>query len=94
MAADVFVNFLERKLAEHWVQKVVPADPILQTHARRVIEQQFAERERFELSERIKAAAAEVVIPDNIKHQVEEVLKRRPDLSWDIAVEHILGTVA
>jgi Topoisomerase 6 subunit A/Spo11, Toprim domain len=38
MSSGVFVSFLERKLIEHGVHKVVPTDDVLEQHARRVIE--------------------------------------------------------
>jgi hypothetical protein len=44
MTAPVFVAFLERKLAEHGVSKVVPDESVLEQHARRVIEQGLAEK--------------------------------------------------
>ena len=37
MSSGVFVQFLERKLTEHGVHKVVPDDDVLEQHARRVI---------------------------------------------------------
>ena len=37
MPADVFVRFLERKLAEHGIGKVVPGNEVLEQHARHVL---------------------------------------------------------
>ena len=37
MPADVFVRFLERKLAEHGIGKVVPGNDVLEQHARHVL---------------------------------------------------------
>jgi hypothetical protein len=37
MTADVFVRFLERKLTEHGIRKVVPGDDVLEQHAPQVL---------------------------------------------------------
>jgi hypothetical protein len=42
MTSDVFVAFLERKLAEHGVTKVILDKAVLESHARRLLEQQLA----------------------------------------------------
>ena len=55
MPADVFVGFLERKLAEHGVRKVVPDRGTLERHARRVIEQRLAEEALRENRARLQA---------------------------------------
>ena len=58
MTAPVFVAFLERKLAEHGVRKVVPDESVLEQHARRVIEQGLAEKVLNELRATLREEAA------------------------------------
>ena len=42
MPSDVFIAFLEGKLTEAGVEKVVPDDAVLEQHARRLFAQKFA----------------------------------------------------
>jgi hypothetical protein len=44
MTAPVFIDFLERKLAEQGVRKIMPEREILERHARRVIEQRLVDK--------------------------------------------------
>ena len=47
MSSDVFVRFLERKLIEHGVHKVVPTDDVLEQHARRVIDHEHSSTKQW-----------------------------------------------
>lgn len=86
MPADVFVGFLERKLTEHGVRKVVPDDTVLERHARRVIEQRLVDKVLQENRSTVQAEAASVALPDDLDGQVRAILASRPELSWDDAV--------
>jgi hypothetical protein len=90
MTAPVFVAFLERKLAEHGVRKVVPDDDILEHHARRVIKQQLAQNVLDDNRLALEAEAAARPLPGDLAKQVASVLARRPELSWDAAVAFLL----
>ena len=70
MPADVFVGFLERKLAEHGVRKVVPDRATLERHARRVIEQGLAEEALRENRARLQAEAASAALPADLDDRV------------------------
>jgi hypothetical protein len=90
MPADVFVGFLERKLAEHGVRKVVPGRGVLEDHARRMIEQELAERELRGRAAARRAAAAAVALPADLADRVRALLERRPELPWDRAVGEVV----
>jgi hypothetical protein len=90
MPADVFVGFLERKLAEHGARKVVPDDDTLECHARRVIEQGLAEDAMRESRTRLQAEAASATVPEDLGDRVRAVLERRPELPWDRAVAAVI----
>jgi hypothetical protein len=42
MTSPQLISFIEEKLAEHGVEKLVPDDAVIANHARRLIEQQLA----------------------------------------------------
>ena len=44
MPADVFVRFLERKLTEHGICKVVPGNDVLEQHARHLLTRALTNR--------------------------------------------------
>lgn len=90
MSADVFVGFLERKLAKHGIRKVVPDRDTLEQHARRVIEQRLTEKVLRESRAGLRAQAASTALPQDLRDRVESVLMRRPELSWDLAVATVL----
>ena len=91
MPADAFVGFLERKLAEHGVRKVVPDRATLERHARRVIERRLAEAALRENRARLQAKAASAELPEDLDARVRSVLGHRPELAWDLAVAAVLG---
>jgi hypothetical protein len=91
MTAPVFVAFLQRKLAEHGVLKVVPDESVLERHARRVIEQGLAEKVLDEVRTTLREKAASATLPDDLRTQVSAVLVERPELSWDLAVSALIA---
>ena len=74
MSSGVFVQFLERKLTEHGVHKVVPDDDVLEQHARRVITRTLLNMRLDEIRPQVDAAAARVELPSDLRQQVEAAL--------------------
>ena len=89
MAADVFVRFLEHKLVEHGVRKVVPGDDVLAQHARQVVTLAFTNKALEEIRAKAEADAAAVALPADLRRQVVAALKRQPDIPWDLAVADV-----
>jgi hypothetical protein len=92
MPADAFVGFLERKLAEHGVRKVVPDSGTLERHARRVIERRLVEEALRENRARLQAEAASAALPADLGDRVRLLLEQEPDLPWDRAVAAVVGS--
>ncbi len=90
MPADVFVNFLERKLARHGVRKVVPDRRTLECQARRVVEQELTKAVLAENRARIRAEAAAAALPADLDARVRNLLDRCPELPWDAAVAAVV----
>jgi hypothetical protein len=90
MPADVFVQFLERKLTESGVGKMVPADDgVLERHARHVITRTLLNRRLDAIRGEVEAEAAAIELPEDLRRKVIAALKHRPDIPWDLAVADI-----
>ena len=89
MSSDVFVGFIERKLAEHGVRKIVPDDWFLEQHARNVIVRKLLNDALDKLRPEAERKADAIALPDDLRRQVREALRYEPDLPWDLAVGDI-----
>jgi hypothetical protein len=58
MASGEFIHFIEKKFEEHGIEKVLPAAETIDCHARRLIEQQFANKAMEEMMPEIMKQAA------------------------------------
>jgi hypothetical protein len=90
MTSRQLVDFIEQKLTEHGVEKVIPDDAVIAQHARRVIEGMLAEKAIAEIKDRIAEEAAETELPDQLRQMVEQELQRNQALPWDTAVARIV----
>jgi hypothetical protein len=90
MPADVFIDFLERKLVEHGVRKVVPDLDILERHARKMIEQRLVDLMMRENRPMVEAEAARTPLPADLSEQVTSLLETNPELPWDAAVAELV----
>jgi hypothetical protein len=88
LPSDQLVAFIERKLTEHGIQKVVPNDDLL-----RDAYQLYAKSKRVE--EIVAEAIGEIddediTVPDDLSSRVTALLKEDPKLRWDEAVAAIV----
>jgi hypothetical protein len=88
LPSDQLVAFIERKLTEHGINKVIPKSDLLGKTYQLVVN-----------SKRIEQAVAEVIenlgdedvgVPSNLKNRVEAHLRKHPELRWDEAVAAIV----
>jgi hypothetical protein len=86
-----FITFLERKLAQHGVAKVIPDSETLWLHARRYYEWQLTKGLLDQERDKLKAQAAAMPVPEDLDQAVEDLLADRPELAWDMAVVEILS---
>ena len=89
MTSDEFIAFIEDKLKEHGVSKIIPDDDILEQHARRMLERRIVVRKLDELLPGIRKRVEEADLPDDLHGLVEDQLKENPELPWDAAVAEI-----
>jgi hypothetical protein len=87
MASDDLIEMIERKLGDYGIEKVVPDDGLLAEayqafHRSRRLQDIFEEAQsEFDETE------DEVDVPNDLKEQVREILKKHNDLRWDDAVQ-------
>jgi hypothetical protein len=93
MPSDVFIQFLERKLAEHGVKKIVPEVPVMEQHARQILERAITNKALEEIREKACADAAKISLPDDLHERVVALLKQHPAMPWDLAVARIAKEV-
>ena len=89
MPADMFVRFLERKLEEHGVGKVIPNNDVLEQHARHVLTLSLVNKALATIRSQAEFDANSVALPSNLNKQVVAALRRRPAIPWDLALADI-----
>jgi hypothetical protein len=93
MPADVFVRFLECKLAEHGIGKVVPGNEVLEQHARHVLARALTNKALDAIRAKAAEDAASSPLPSKMHQQVVAALRRQPDILWDFVVADIARRV-
>jgi hypothetical protein len=89
MASRQFLNFLERKLAEHGVTKVVPGREVLAKAYRLAYRKAAAQRAIDDVMKEV--AEREVDVPENLARRVAVRLGKESTESWDEAIAQIAG---
>jgi hypothetical protein len=84
-----FLNFLERKLAEHEVVKVVPDKEVLAKAYRLAYRKAAAQTAIDEVMKRV--AEQKVDVPENLARKVAHLLRKEETESWDDAIAIIAG---
>ena len=78
-----FIEWIESKLAEHGVKKVVPDDETLQEAYRRAAQIAYVNGHIEEIEDEAKVHAETITIPDDLGEQVRKGLKEHSHLPWD-----------
>jgi DNA topoisomerase VI subunit A len=87
MTSGQFVEWIERKLREHGVKKLIPDNDALAAAYRRGVFLQRIHEEEAELRKRI--AKQSITVPRNLVQKVTEGLRDNPELAWDEIVWEI-----
>jgi len=86
MTSRQIVDFVERKLNEHGVTKLIPdAEVLANTYRMFAASDQLGEKFE-ELEERLEEEADDVEVPDDLKAKVEKLLDEKPHINWARAV--------
>ena len=88
--SDAFVEWLESKLEEQGVVKVIPDDATLESAYRRALSIQQYREAIDEATQDIQDRVAAVEIPENLRADLKQRMKSHPSQPWDEALEQIL----
>jgi hypothetical protein len=90
MTSRQLLDFVEEKLDEHGVEKLIPEDRLLEQHARRLIEQRLAGAAIAPLKSEIIKQAAATQLPTDLRQRLADTLAEEPQLPWDAALADVL----
>ena len=91
MTSDVFVAFVERKLTEHGIKKVIPDNDRLEEAFRLFAR---GERIRQAVGEAIEALEDEEIdVPGDLEQRVRDYLAEHPEEPWASAVRHLVDEI-
>ena len=91
MTSPQLVEFVERKLDQYMVAKVVPEDDVIQAHARRLIERTLTGMAIAKMAADIADMAKEIELPADLADRIGGILADHPEMSWDQAAAQILA---
>jgi len=91
MTSPQFIAFLERKLKEHRIAKVVPEDDDLAEAYKFFVRNLGIEKAIEREIKNRKSDENAIKVPDNLVKHVKKVLSIRPELRWDSAVYKVAG---
>ena len=88
MTSRQLVDFVETKLQQHGIKKVIPnATTLAETYQMFVASDRLCEA-FAEVREELKdESAAPIEVPDDLQAKVEALLQERPDITWHRAVQ-------
>ena len=90
MTSRQMIDFIEKKLIDHGVEKLVPDDGVLAEHARRLLAQQYATEAIAPLRAGIAERVSNAELPPDLAQRVAEKLEESPALPWDRALAEVL----
>jgi len=89
MTSEQFVQFIERKVQESGIKKVIPDEEILRQSYRVAVQK---ERLREVIEKHLEEFDAEDVShPDELRAEVARILQEHPSMHWPEAIEQMAG---
>src|SRR5262249_40636382 len=86
-----FIAFLDRKLRERGVRKVVPTGEALTAACHRALSRQFINARLPRLAEQGAAWAQKQEVPGDLEERVRQRPQRSPELPWDEALAEVVA---
>jgi hypothetical protein len=93
MSSDILVEWIERKLIQHSITKIVPPPKELADLYRLAIKARILKDSLSEAQQKAEAAADQIEIPNDLHDRVNAVLRNDSKTSWDSAVAEIADEV-
>ena len=85
-----FIRWIEEKLAQHDIKKVIPDKPILDEAYRRAYHEAYLTHELEKMENEAADAAAQAHLPRGLRKRINRDLAKNPKRSWD----HIVAEIA
>jgi DNA topoisomerase VI subunit B len=89
-SSDQFIEWLEAKLEEHYVQKVIPDAETFALQYRRSLARHAVNAKIDEIARSVRSDAAQAAIPGDLADRVRDLLDEDDTMSWDDAVTQIV----
>ena len=89
LTSDQFIEWLEAKLQEHGVEKVIPDADTLALQYRRAVARHTINKTIDEIAESAREEAGRTAIPADLVARVRDLLADEPSMSWDEAVTQL-----
>ena len=84
-----FIGWIEAKLDEHGIKKLIPSDAAIETAYRRSVEAAWINSKFQEITPEAEEKAGSVQVPKNLAVQIRKRLKKYPAQPWDEALANI-----
>ncbi len=88
-ASDQFVTWIEGKLEEHGVAKVIPDQDTMAVAYRRAVEQAFVQQKIDEVIDEAQELGEGAEVPSDLRANVEKHIHETPSATWDSIVRDI-----
>ena len=88
-ASDDFVEWIEGKLDEHGVVKVIPDQDTLDNPYRRAVEQVVVQQHVTDVADKAMDQGKKTKIPKDLQAEVQKQLREDLATTWDLAVRKI-----
>jgi hypothetical protein len=89
MPSDQFIEFLEKKLEENGIAKIVPDAGTLAKAYTMFVRSEKLRAAFDEAEEAVDSEENDIEVPDDIAEQVTAILAKRPTIPWHQAVESL-----
>jgi hypothetical protein len=91
MTSRQLVDFVEAKLRQHDIRKVIPTDKTLGETYRMFVASNRLSEAFAECKEELEGDSDDpITVPDDLRPKVEQLLQQRPDIPWHRAVRLIV----
>jgi hypothetical protein len=87
--SEDFITWIESKLKEHGIKKVLPDHKTLQSAYHRAYMIADINRRMEEVAEEAREAADDAKVPKQLRKLIEAELAKHPEKPWDLALAEI-----
>lgn len=85
-ASDDFIRWIEGKLDEHGIKKIVPGESVLKDAYARAVKVAVVNKAIEDATEKAEEAAENLALPKELGETIQKRLSEKPELAWDTVV--------